>query len=110
MTFAIDAQDEWVFVKATHHDGDAPIFGQVCGGFIATACEIEVSNLVVVETSEGVHAFGREVDAAFFGCCSGEVDVLLVYEFDEFVVEGVVEFGHERCSSMVGLYWDMKER
>ncbi len=94
MAFAIDAQDEWVFAKATHHDGDAPIFGQVCGGFIATACEIEVSDLVVVEASEGVHAFGREVDAAFFGGCGGKVDVLLVYEVDKLVVEGVVKFGH----------------
>ena len=45
-------------------------------GFISTAGKVQIGDLPIRKNAEGVHAFGREVDPAAFGCSGGEKEVL----------------------------------
>ncbi len=97
----VDAKDEGGGIEGAHHEGEATVFEEVRGGLVAAAGDVEVADARGGEDAEGVHALGREVDAAGVGSGGDEVDFL---RGDEVAVgggKGGDELGHGERGSFL---------
>lgn len=82
-------------MEAAKHEGDAWILAEMGAGFVATACQVKVSNRRLVEDAEAVNPFGGKVDAAIDSGGGSEEEVLGLNEGLEFGREVGIEFRHD---------------
>ena len=92
----VEAQDiRWAF-KSAEHEGDASVFEQMGGSFIATTNKIHVTDLIFREQFKAINAFGGKVDMSAFskrgGC--GEENLLFLDEIPVLRQYGLSEFSH----------------
>src|SRR5690606_30855978 len=99
---AVEPEDERCAGEGAEHDGEATVFGEVGGGFVAAAGGVEIADAFRAEDAKGVHALGREIYAAGGGRARDEEKFLFGDEAPVSGRELGEEFRHPFRASVRG--------